>query len=290
MTGRLQGKTTIITGGASGMGRSTVNRFLEEGANVVIGDLNQNNGEAALKELQDRGYRDSCRFVPTDVTKESDIEQLVATAEDEFGGLDCIFNNAGVGGAFGPIGETAVEDWDFTFHVLVRGVFLGIKHASNVMRRQNHGGSIISTASIAALSGGAGSHAYSSAKAAVATLTQSAAVELSDSAIRVNAIAPGIIVTPLFLGDREDKMLDVAQNAQPWPRLGNGDDIANMALFLASDESEFISGQMMVVDGGLTAKGPNLWGTGRSNLFTRKVGVNRGSTGVASSINPIRRP
>src|SRR5687768_9313109 len=165
MAGRLESKVAVITGGASGMGKATVLRFVEEGARVVVADLNEANGKELLNEVSGRGQGDALRFVVTDVANERDVEAMIRTAVDDFGRLDILFNNAGVGGAFGPITETSVEDWDYTFAVLLRGVFLGIKHGARAMKAQGEGGAIISTASVAGLSGGAGPQAYSAAKA-----------------------------------------------------------------------------------------------------------------------------
>ena len=287
MSGRLENKVAVITGGASGMGQATVYRLLAEGASVVIGDMNEETGAATMAAIVQQGAAERARFMATDVAEEADIEALVARATTDFGRLDCIFNNAGIGGAIGPITQTRVDEWDFTFNVLVRGVFLGIKHAAKVMRDQGNGGSIISTSSIAGLSGGAGPHAYSAAKAAVANLTRSVSGELARHRIRANAIAPGVIATPLFHAGRPEKAEALARKTVPWPRLGTGDDIAAMAVFLASDESEYVSGQNMVVDGGVTANGPDMWGTGPESPMLRKSGVTRGSTGLGNDIRDV---
>ncbi|MBT4170047.1 MAG: SDR family NAD(P)-dependent oxidoreductase, partial [Rhodospirillaceae bacterium] len=156
MSGRLADKVAVITGGASGMGQATVYRFLAEGAKVVIGDLNAETGAATMAEITKRGAADRAAFMVTDVAEEADVEALVACATDKFGRLDCIYNNAGIGGAIGPISDTRVEEWDFTFNVLVRSVFLGMKHAARVLQDQGEGGSIISTSSVAGLGGGGG--------------------------------------------------------------------------------------------------------------------------------------
>jgi NAD(P)-dependent dehydrogenase (short-subunit alcohol dehydrogenase family) len=200
-----------------------------------------------------------------------------------------MFNNAGVGGAFGPIGETTVEEWDFTFAVLVRGVFLGMKHASARMKAQGRGGSIISTASVAGIGGGAGPHAYSAAKAAVANLSRAVSAEMAAHRVRVNAIAPGLIKTPLATGHREDAWERLVRRKQPWPDLGLPQHIADTALFLAGDESRFITGQVIVVDGGLTALGPDIFGHDVDSRMLRKAGLNTGSTGVPGRVREVRR-
>ena len=288
--GRLDGKVAIITGGASGIGRATALTFLREGARVVVGDLNEASLAETIGLARAQGYAEGLAPLRVDVSAERDVAGLVALAVDQFGGLACIFNNAGMDGAFGPIGETTVEEWDFTFAVLVRGVFLGVKHASNRMRAQGRGGSIINTASVAGLAGGAGPHAYSAAKAAVANLSRAVSAELAPHRVRVNAIAPGLIRTPLAVGRREDAWERLVQDKQPWPEPGAPQHIADAALFLASDDSRFITGQVIVVDGGLTARGPDLFGhDSRSRLF-KKAGLNTGSTGVPGTVRDIAEP
>ena len=276
MVGRLDGKVAVITGGASGIGRATALRFLAEGARVVVGDLNGENGAGLVAEVAAGEAAGRLSFQLTNVAEEADIEALIARARSDFGQLDCLFNNAGVGGAVGPISEIAVEDWDYTFEVMVRGVFLGMKHGSKEMRRQGRGGSIISTASIAALSANSGPTAYSAAKCAVVNLTKSAAVELAADRIRVNAIAPGIISTPLLYEGDASKIPQRMLAKQPWPDVGQPEHIAGVALFLASDDAVFVSGETIVTDGALSAAGPNLWGGAGENVFLRSAGVNRG--------------
>ncbi len=263
------------------MGRATVLRFLAEGANVVIADYNAATGAETMALAEAQGHAGRARFIRTDVAKEADIEAMLACALEHFGRLDVLFSNAGVGGAIGPVTETTVEAFDYTFDVLAKSVFLGIKHAARIFRRQGDGGSIINTASIAGLSGGAGPMVYSAAKAAVISLTQSAAVELAPERIRVNAICPGLIWTPLAHAGQTERMAPVFDEGQPWPERGEGEHIAGAALFLASDDARFVTGEALVVDGGLTAAGPDLgkrmgWHSGRGASL---VGITRGSTG-----------
>lgn len=286
---RLNGKVAVITGGASGMGRSTVLRFLREGARVVIADYNERTGADTLAAAAAEGLGAHARFIKVDVAREQDIEAMFACAVDSFGGVDIVFNNAGVGGAIGPLTETTVADWDYTFDVLAKGVFLGIKHAARIMRAQGRGGAIINTASVAGLSGDAGPLVYSAAKAAVISLTQSAAVELGPDRIRVNAICPGFIATPLASGGNEDSTRVAFAKSQPWPDYGRGDHIAGAALFLASDDSEFVTGEALIVDGGLTAAGPELSKKfPRSSARNAKVsGVTKGSTGDSNAIRRL---
>ncbi len=255
--GALDGRVAIVTGGASGIGARTVRLFVEQGARVMIGDMQAELGRAVADEL-----RGSALFQRTEVSREDDLRALVASAEKAWGRLDCIFNNAGFGGALGPIGDTPVDEFDLTFAVLVRGVFLGMKHAAPLLARQ--GGSVINTASVAGLVAGYSPHAYAAAKAAVIQLSRSVALELAPQRVRVNCICPGFIATPLALNSvgraQTPAELESAKagmaNAQPIPRAGEPDDIAQMALWLASDASTFVTGQHFVVDGGFSAGRP----------------------------------
>lgn len=287
---RLEGKVAVITGGASGMGRSTVLRFLDEGARVVIGDFNQENGTAVVAEAEKAGHGDAVRFIKTDVAKEADVEAMISLATSAFGQVDIVFNNAGVGGAVGPVWDIEVEEWDYTFDVLTKGVFLGIKHAARAMKLQGHGGAIINTASTAGLSGGSGPLVYSAAKAAVINLTKAAAVQLASDRIRVNAICPGGILTGLT--DRGDPAASAKALAtfQPWPEHGTGENIAGAALFLASDDSTFVTGEALVVDGGLTAIGPDMWRRFgmKQEAQARNSHINRGTTGEAMTARPVK--
>ena len=286
-TGRLSGRVAIVTGGASGMGRATVMRFLADGAKVVVADLNTANGAETLAVAKANGHGDAIAFIRCDVAQEADMAATVALAETQFGHLDIAYLNAGVGGAFGPIAETSVEDWDYTFAVLSRSVFLGMKHASLAIRKHGRGGTILVTASIAGMVGGAGSHAYSAAKAGVISLIENVAVELAPDRIRVVGIAPGVISTPLVHRGRPDKF-EKQLSQQPWPDRGEPEVIADVASFLVSDEARFITGETVKVDGGLLAQGVALWGTGRDNLFTKSAGVNRGTTGEAMVVRNLQ--
>jgi len=253
---RLSGKVALITGGASGIGEATVRLFIAEGASVVVADVQDERGQRLAAEVGSRGA-----YVRADVSREPDVQAAVAAAVARFGRLDCLFNNAGYAGVSGGIEEIAASGFDETLGVLLRGVFLGMKHAASVMKRQG-GGSIISTASVAGLRTGFGPHIYSAAKAAVIHLTRSVAMELGEHNIRVNCICPGGIATPIFgksfgLGAEEADglvplMKGVLQHMQPIRRSGLPEDIAQAALWLACDESSFVNGEALVVDGGLS--------------------------------------
>ncbi len=257
MVNRLQDKVAVITGAASGVGRGTAIKFVAEGARVVIADIQREKGEALAQELGD-----AARFVPVDVCIEEDIKHMIDCAVETFGGLHCLFNNAGFGGVGGDIDEIDTgEPYERTLGALLTGVVTGMKYAVPAMKAAG-GGSIISTASVAGLRGGYGPHIYSATKAAVVNLTRSVALELGPSHIRVNAICPGGIATPIFAGqlavsganaDYAELVKPGLAMMQPIPRAGAPEDIANAACFLASDESSFITGHALVVDGGLTA-------------------------------------
>src|SRR6202008_3052357 len=250
---KLAGKVAVVTGGASGMGRATVMRFLADGAKVVVADLNEANGAETLAVAKANSHGNDIAFVRCDVAKEADVAATVALAKKHFGRLDIAYLNAGVGGAFGPIAETSVEDWDYTFAVLTRSVFLGMKHASLAMKKHG-GGVILVTASIAGMVGGAGSHAYSAAKAAVISLIENVAAELGPHRIRVVGIAPGVISTPLLHRGKPERY-EAQFRRQPWPDRGEPDVIADVAAFLCSDDARFITGETIKVDGGLLAPG-----------------------------------
>jgi NAD(P)-dependent dehydrogenase (short-subunit alcohol dehydrogenase family) len=275
----LDERVAVVTGGASGIGRATVERFLADGACVVVGDLNVDAGERLVAEADGR---DRLRFLRTDVAEEADVEALVEAAVAAFGRLDVVFNNAGIGGAFGPVTEIDVEHWDRTFAVLARSVFLGVKHGARRLIAQGEGGSIINTASIAGLVGGGGPLAYSAAKAAVVNLTLNAATELAPHRIRVNAICPGVIFTPLAVGRNEESLARTVEDVQPWPDHGTGADIAGVAAWLAGDDARFVTGEAIRVDGGLVAAGARmLRGVDPRGSWQRYAGFAPGTTGQA---------
>jgi NAD(P)-dependent dehydrogenase (short-subunit alcohol dehydrogenase family) len=246
--GRLDGKVAIITGAASGIGRGTALCFAREGAAVVAADLNSQGGERVIAEIAAAGGR--AVFQHTDVSSEADIQALVNRTTGEYGRLDVMFNNAGLAGAVGPIEAVSADNWDKTMAVLLRAVFLGIKYAVEPMRKSG-GGSIISTSSVASYLPSPNSAAYSAAKGGVISLTRAAALELGRDRIRVNCICPGAINTPIW-GVDPDRVAQALDNLQPIPRVGRPEDIASMVLYLASDESQWITGTAMIVDGGLT--------------------------------------
>jgi len=291
MQKRLNTKVAIITGAGSGIGRETSLLFLEEGAQVVLADINKSTLEETMNLVSQKGFKDNAISVIADVSKEAAIESMVKTAIDEFGQLDILFNNAGLGGAFGSISDIDGDEWDQSMVILLKSVFMGIKHASKVMKTNPNGASIINTASIAGMSGGGGPQAYSAAKAAVINLSQTTALELGEFKIRVNSISPGAINTPLLNALSED-WDDRIKGLQPIEELGQPLDIAYAALFLASDESRFVTGHNLCVDGGLTVDRTGLIKGMREAAAAelgdiRISGMSMGSTGIEETLREI---
>jgi NAD(P)-dependent dehydrogenase (short-subunit alcohol dehydrogenase family) len=251
MTARLEGKVAIITGAASGIGRGVAELFVQEGAKVVVADVDEQNGRAVVAALGS-----NARFCKCDVTSEDSVKALIGFAVSEFGKLDVMHNNAGAFGARGTLEEIQIRDFDATFALLVRSVFLGCKYAAAQMRRQGHGGSIINTASISGTMSGNGPHIYQAAKAAVLHLSRTLALELAEDKIRVNCVSPGGVYTPLIanaFGVDAETARQIGEGVGPtlpMSRPGYPLDIARGALFLASEDSEFVIGQNLIVDGG----------------------------------------
>jgi NAD(P)-dependent dehydrogenase (short-subunit alcohol dehydrogenase family) len=253
MSQRLKGKVAAITGAASGIGAATARKFAAHGCRVVIGDIQQKEGEALAAEIGDNAL-----FVHCNVTIESDVAKLVDTAVSHFGQLDIMFNNAGIVGAIGPIELTPENEWKKTLDILLNGVFYGMKHATRIMKPQGSG-SIISMSSVAGVTGGLGPHAYAAAKHAVVGLTKNVAAEVGAYGVRVNAIAPYSMATPMvadaYLADHTDidrTMQMLADESPLKQRAGTADDVANAALWLASDESGYTSGHTLTTDAGIT--------------------------------------
>ena len=251
----LQGRVAVVTGAGSGIGRATTLMFLENGAQVVAADKNADTLRATQDIAVQRGWASQVASLAGDVTDEAHISALMDLAVSKFGQLDIAFNNAGAGGVFGPITELHADEWDRTFAILVRSVFLGIKHAA---RHMTKGGSIINTGSVAGMTGGGAPVCYSACKSAVIHLSRTAAQELGPKGIRINSISPGLIHTPLIADtiSFEDRLLKLRQALK---RSGIAEDIAKAALYLASDLSGFVTGTNQVVDGGITAEGLNLF-------------------------------
>lgn len=254
--GRLEGKVAVITGATSGIGWRTAEIFVAEGAKVVAAGRRAAEGEALAKKLGA-----NCQFKQTDVTSEAQMKALISHAVEKFGRIDCLFNNAGGPAQTGGVEGLDVTQFDAAMATLVRSVMLGMKHAAPHMRRQGSG-SIINNGSIAGhLAGYSSSLVYGAAKAAVIHFTKCVAMELGEAGIRVNSISPGAIATgilakamglePGAADSKADVLEGLFKLAQPIPRAGIPDDIAHAAVFLASDESSFINGADLVIDGGV---------------------------------------
>jgi NAD(P)-dependent dehydrogenase (short-subunit alcohol dehydrogenase family) len=277
MTGRLEGKIALITGGCSGIGLGAVELFVAEGARVIAADVQDEKGA-----MLERRFPDRLRYAHCDVTVESEIKAAVDLAASTFGGLDILFNNAGHGGAVGTVEETDAKAWDDTFALLVRGPILGMKYAVPLMKARG-GGSIINTASIAGLQAGWGPIAYSVAKCGVIHLSKVTAAELSPLNIRVNAICPGLIATSIFgasmglpreVADQmAARIAEVAPKFQPVPKGGMPADIAEAALYLASDASAFVTGTHLVVDGGITVGSRHAWNPEAVSPLLEALGI-----------------
>jgi NAD(P)-dependent dehydrogenase (short-subunit alcohol dehydrogenase family) len=256
MAGRLEGKVAVVTGAASGIGRGTVDLFVKEGARVIAADIQDDKG-ARIEE----DHKGMAHYVRCDVSREADIEAAVNAAKKYFGRLDCLFNNAGTGGAQDPADGVTAEGFDSVMHLHVRAALLGMKYAVPLMRASG-GGSIVTTASVAGLQAGYGPILYSTAKAAIIHMTKVTAAQLAADNIRVNCICPGLIATNIFahqmgmpsqLADtRIEAIAEAAKHSQPIQRGGRPRDIAEGALFFASDGSDWVTGQALAIDGGLT--------------------------------------
>ena len=258
MSGLLTGKIAVVTGGVSGIGGATVDRYLEEGAKVMIADIRDEDGAKLAEQLGE-----NTAYAHVDVRDEASIEALVARTVEVFGRLDVFYNNAGTTGSAASVTEIDPTGFDATMKLDVDSVVFGHKHAARQFIAQGGGGSIITTASVAGLQGGWSSVSYSTAKHAVIGTVRHAAFELSKHGIRTNAIAPGVIMTPLIANafgvpaERADELVEFITGKlgarQALGRYGTAQDVANAAVFLASDLSEYVSGTVIPVDGGISS-------------------------------------
>jgi 3(or 17)beta-hydroxysteroid dehydrogenase len=252
MPPRLAGKVALISGGARGIGAATARLFAQEGARVVVGDVLDPEGRALEAELTGRGGQ--AAFVPLDVTREPDWERAVAAAMSRFGKLDVLVNNAGIGGA-GRVEDTTLEEWHRVMEVNATGVFLGTKAAIPALRRAG-GGAIVNISSQLGLVGmDDSSPQYQASKGAVRLLTKHTALQYAKEGIRANSVHPGPIVTPMTEKRRADPTIRARMVSRiPLGRYGEAEEIAYGVLYLASDESRFVTGSELVIDGGWTAQ------------------------------------
>lgn len=265
MTGRLAGKVAVITGGANGIGRATAELFVAEGAKVVVADIADDLG----RELEG-SYQGELIYRHTDVTVEAEIEALVATAVERYGRLDIMFNNAGTGGDPAPFQDITQDGFNTTMNLLATSVVLGHKYAARQFAAQGGGGSIITTSSVAGLQGGQSSLGYTAAKHAVVGIVREATHQLAPLGVRSNAVAPGITMTGIMGAsfgvprERDDEFKEFLgerlADKQPVGRVGQPEDLAHAVLYLASDESAWVSGVVLPVDGGQTSISMGGWG------------------------------
>jgi len=253
---RFKGKGVIITGGASGIGMATAERFLEEGAKVAILDVSEKNGEAALKELKKKGF--TPLVLTGDVAKSSDVKKMVSTAKARLGRIDVLFNNAGIL-VEGTVEDVTEKDWDRIMAVNVKGVFLMAKEVVPIMLKQRKG-AIVNNASCSGLVGDRNAIAYNTSKGAVVLMTKCMALDYAKKNIRVNCVCPGEIDTPMFRQEARSRKMPVEEYRKelceyhPIGRLGVPSEVANAVLFLASDQASFITGAAFSVDGGYTCQ------------------------------------
>lgn len=274
----------IVTGGASGIGRATVAAMLKRGDSVGVIDFNDDSLHAVTSDFPDEFRDGRIATAQADVADEPAMQAAIDSFAARFDGIDGIVNNAGIGGAFGHLADLQVDDWDATFAVNTRGVFIGIKHAARILIDQGTGGSIVNIASVAGIIGDAGSQAYSASKAAVIQMGRVFAGELAPHKIAVNTVNPGLIATPLNpLSKRRNE--DVFSNAQPWPEIGRPEHVAQAILFFTSPDTAFITGESIAVDGGLTSVGArpgDVLGVNSRNFGV--YGMNFGTTGKSAIV------
>jgi NAD(P)-dependent dehydrogenase (short-subunit alcohol dehydrogenase family) len=255
MAGSLDGKTALVTGGGSGIGRAASLAYAKEGARVVVADVNVEGGEETVQLIKEAGGE--AILVYADVSKPQDTEAMVAQAVEAFGSLDCAFNNAGISGGRDRLltADYLEDDWDRVISINLKGVWLCMKAEIPQMLKQG-GGAIVNTASIAGLTGLQGTVAYVAAKHGVTGLTKATALEYAHAGIRVNAVCPGYIHTPLVQGvfDNNEGFEERVASRHPLGRLGEPSEIAQAVVWLSSDAASFVTGHNMPVDGGYMAQ------------------------------------
>jgi NAD(P)-dependent dehydrogenase (short-subunit alcohol dehydrogenase family) len=253
VTSSINGKTALVTGGGSGIGRSTALAFASAGANVVVADVDRPGGEETVALME--GLAGGGIFVAADVSRSGEVEALVTAAVERYGSLDCAFNNAGIQGELGPTADCTEENWDRITGINLKGVWLCMKYEIAQMLKQG-GGSIVNNSSNFGLVGSNGMPAYSAAKHGVVGLTKTAAIEYAQSGIRVNAVCPGPVQTPLVdkIVARQPEIVDAITDREPIGRMGQPDEIARAVVWLCSDEASFVIGSVLPVDGGYVAQ------------------------------------
>jgi NAD(P)-dependent dehydrogenase (short-subunit alcohol dehydrogenase family) len=242
-------KVVLITGGASGIGEATAMKFASEGAKVVISDIQENKGNQVVDRIRQKGG--DAIFIRADVSKEDDVRSMIQKVVDHFGRLDYAFNNAGIEGEQTPTHKASMDNFDKVMTINVKGVWTCMKYEIEQMLKQGEGGAIVNTASVAGLVGFQGLSHYTASKHAVIGLTRTAALDYGDQGIRVNAVCPGVIDTPMVdraFGEDKGDLADL----KPIGRLGQPEEIASAVFFLCSEEASFVHGHPLVIDGGYT--------------------------------------
>lgn len=253
MNGLLDGKAAVITGSAQGIGEATALRFAEEGANVVVADVKVDGGEETVSEIEDQGG--NAVFVETDVSQAEDVQNMITTCIEKFGGIDALFNNAGIDGPIENIVEYDEEGFDKVIDVNLKGVWLGLKYGIEAML-EDGGGSIISTSSIGGQVAVPQYSGYGASKAGVSLITKSAALEFATEGIRANAVAPGLVETPMVnnIMEQDPEMEEQFKSMEPMGGLAQPEEIANAVIFLASDLSSRVTGHTLAVEGGFLSQ------------------------------------
>jgi len=255
MTAELEDKVALVTGGTSGIGRDTALLFAKAGAKVVVAGRREQEGNETVELIRAAGG--DGLLVKTDVSKASEVDALVQKTVEKFGRLDLAFNNAGIEGVWVPIAKQTEEDWDRTIGINLKGVWLCLKYEIRQMLKQGGGGAIVNMSSVTGLVGAGGAAAYSASKHGVIGLTKSAALETAKSGIRINAVCPAVIETPM--GKRlfgAPAVHKAVLNSHPIGRFGRPEEIAEAVVWMCSDRASFMTGQCLVLDGGFLA-GPN---------------------------------
>ncbi|WP_347549958.1 glucose 1-dehydrogenase [Pseudalkalibacillus hwajinpoensis] len=245
---RLTDKVAIVTGGGGGIGRATSLRFASEGANVVVSDIHEESGKETVKQIHEQGG--DAIFVRTDTSLEGEMKALVEECQKQYGGLDILFNNAGVSNEEVKLADLSVDEWDRVVSINLKGVFLGMKYAIPEMEKRS-GGAIVNTSSLLGFKGKKYMAAYNASKGGVITLTKNAALDYGSKNIRVNAVCPGVIDTNIVTPWKEDeRKWPIISKANALKRVGQPEEIANAVLFLVSDEASYVTGTSLLVDGG----------------------------------------
>ena len=254
MTEGMQGKVAFVTGGASGIGRATAIAFAKKGANVVITDVSDNNGQAVVQEIKSQNCE--ALYIHVDVSHPDEVERAVQATVGQFGRLDYGANIAGISGVSAPVTDYKTEDWNSVIGINLTGVFLSMKYELQQMMKQGSG-AVVNMASILGQAGFANSVAYASAKHGVIGMTETAAIEYAPKGIRVNAVCPGFIETPMLSGMGMTRGTDIYKSIaslHPMGRLGLAEEIASVVVWLCSDEASFVTGESIRVDGGYLAQ------------------------------------